>query len=49
MEVSAGINLRDDLKIALVVDINGALALEKVNRKDMMFTHQYILSGFNLS
>lgn len=45
LEVSAGINFNKTFKLSLVAEMNGALALEKVDGKDMMFSHQYIKAG----
>ena len=43
MEVSAGMHLNKYLKISLMAEMNGALAL--VEREDAMFSQQYIIVG----
>lgn len=44
-EVSAGIRFNDMVKLKLMSSVNGSMALEKINGKDMMFSHQYIIAG----
>lgn len=44
-EISGGIKFSDHFKLKLVAQANGSLALETINDKDMMFSHQYIIAG----
>lgn len=44
-EISAGVKFNDMFKLKLMSSVNGSLALEKINGKDMMFSHQYIVAG----
>ncbi|MGS2764228.1 DUF6268 family outer membrane beta-barrel protein [Sinomicrobium sp. M5D2P9] len=43
--VSAGKQLHENFRLKLIAELNGALALEKINDKKMMFTHQYFVAG----
>lgn len=45
MEVSAGIQMHKYFKMSLVAEMGGALALQHINGKDMMFSHQYLIAG----
>jgi len=45
MEVSAGIQLTDYLDLNLIAEMNGSLALVKVEEKKKMFSHNYITVG----
>lgn len=45
MEVSAGMQLHDLLRLKLVVSMNGMLALVERDGKDKIFTQQYITVG----
>ncbi|MFV0332029.1 MAG: DUF6268 family outer membrane beta-barrel protein [Dysgonomonas sp.] len=45
VSVSAGIKLKDYFKLNLVAEMNGSLALEKINGEEKMFSHQYIVTG----
>ena len=44
-EVSAGVKFNDNFKLKLTSSVNGSVALDKINGKDMMFSHQYIVAG----
>jgi len=44
-EVSAGMQLHKNMKLKIIAEMNGALALEKIDGKDMMFSNQYIIAG----
>ena len=44
-EVSGGIKFSKHFKLKLVGQMNGSLALETIDGKDMMFTHQYMIGG----
>ncbi|WP_206363269.1 DUF6268 family outer membrane beta-barrel protein [Sinomicrobium pectinilyticum] len=45
LAVSAGMQLHENFKLKLIAELNGTLALEKINGKKMMFTHQYFVAG----
>ena len=45
MEVSAGMHLNKYLKVSLMAEMNGALALVEREGKDVMFYQQYIIEG----
>ncbi|MBC9797825.1 histidine kinase [Sinomicrobium sp. FJxs] len=45
LAVSAGVQLREKFMLKLIAELNGALALEKINGKKMMFTHSYFVAG----
>ena len=45
MEVSAGMHLNKYLKVSLMAEMNGALALVEREGKDVMFSQQYIIVG----
>jgi len=44
-EVSAGMQLHKNMKLKVIAEMDGSLALQKVGDKDMMFSHQYIITG----
>jgi len=44
-EVSAGMNMHKNFKLSIIGEMGGSLALEKINGKKMMFTHQYMIAG----
>lgn len=46
LEVSAGMNVRKNIKLSIVAEADGALALEKRDGKNVMFSHQYMIVGF---
>lgn len=45
IEIAAGIQLNDVWKIRLAGEMNGAMTLENLDGKELMFSHQYILAG----
>jgi len=45
LDVSAGYNVNKNLRLNLVMEINGQMALLKQEGKDKMFTHQYVVFG----
>ncbi|MGS2741627.1 DUF6268 family outer membrane beta-barrel protein [Sinomicrobium sp. M5D2P17] len=45
LAVSAGMQLHENFKLKLIAELNGTLALEKIDGKKMMFTHQYFVVG----
>lgn len=45
LEMSAGYNVNDNLRISFVTEINGQMALLEQDGKDKIFTHQYIVMG----
>jgi len=45
-EVSAGMNVHKNIKLSIIGEADGALALEKIDGKNMMFSHQYMITGF---
>ncbi|UGU17402.1 DUF6268 family outer membrane beta-barrel protein [Sinomicrobium kalidii] len=45
LSVSAGMRIHENFRLNLIAELNGALALEKINDKKMMFTHQYFTAG----
>jgi len=46
VEASAGYNFSDTFLLSLVFQLNGQLALLQKDGKDVMFTHQYFVTGF---
>ncbi|RZJ91350.1 MAG: histidine kinase [Chryseobacterium sp.] len=46
LEVSAGYDLNDKFKLSYALEMNGQVALLKKDRKDVIFSHQYIVTGF---
>ena len=48
MELSARMNLNKCLKLSLVAEMNGALALGEREGKAAMFSQQYIIVGLQL-
>ena len=45
LEVSAGYNFNANLKLSLVMEVNGQMALLEQEGKDKIFTHQYVVFG----
>lgn len=45
LELSAGLDINRYLKLALIADMNGQTALLEKDGKDVIFTHQYIVTG----
>lgn len=46
MEISAGYDFNERFKISYALEMNGQVALLERNGKDMIFSHQYIVTGF---
>jgi len=46
MNVSTGVHLNDNIDLGVCVDMNGSLALQKINGKKMMFSHTYMTVAF---
>lgn len=46
LELSAGYKINDKLKLAYALEMNGQAALMKKEGKDVIFSHQYIVTGF---
>lgn len=46
LEILAGYNLNENLSLNVVAEMNGQLALLEKQKKDVIFTHQYIVFGF---
>lgn len=46
LDVSAGYTFNDTFKLAYALEMNGQVALLKKDGKDMIFSHQYIVTGF---
>lgn len=46
LEVSAGYDINDKFKLSYALEMNGQLALLKKDGKDVIFAHQYIVTGF---
>lgn len=46
LEISAGYNVYNNLRLGLVAKINGQMALLEQNGEDKIFSHQYIVLGF---
>jgi hypothetical protein len=46
VEISAGMRVHENIKLGIIGEMNGSMALEEVNGEDMMFTHQYMVAGF---
>lgn len=44
-EILAGMELHKNFKLSVVGEASGSLALENVDGKDMMFSHQYVVAG----
>jgi hypothetical protein len=45
LDLSAGYKFNDDFSLALAFEMNGQMALLEKDGKDMMFTHQYMVTG----
>ena len=45
-DISAGYDINDYFKIALAVEMNGQMALLEKDGKDVIFSHQYLVTGF---
>jgi len=46
LEVSAGYYFNDKFKLSYALEMNGQVALLQKNGKDVIFSHQYIVTGF---
>src|SRR5690606_17880966 len=46
LDVSAGYAFNDKFKLSYALEMNGQVALLKKNGKDVIFSHQYIVTGF---
>ncbi|WP_418360545.1 DUF6268 family outer membrane beta-barrel protein [Sphingobacterium detergens] len=46
LELSAGYQINDKIKLAYALEMNGQAALMKKDGKDVIFSHQYIVTGF---
>ena len=46
LEVSAGYDINDKFKLSYALEMNGQVALLKKDGKDVIFSHQYIVTGF---
>jgi len=46
LEVSAGYDFSDRFKLSYALEMNGQVALLKKDGKDVIFSHQYIVTGF---
>jgi hypothetical protein len=46
LEVSAGYGFSDKFKLSYALEMNGQVALLKKDGKDVIFSHQYIVTGF---
>lgn len=46
LEVSAGYVFNDMFKLSYAIEMNGQVALLKEDGKDVIFSHQYIVTGF---
>jgi hypothetical protein len=46
LEVSAGYTFTDLFKLSYALEMNGQAALLEKDGKDMIFSHQYIVTGF---
>src|SRR5690606_5977799 len=46
LEISAGYDFNDRFKLAYALEMNGQAALLKKDGKDVIFSHQYIVTGF---
>ena len=45
LDISAGYDINDYLKLALAVEMNGQMALLEKDGKDVIFSHQYLVTG----
>lgn len=46
LEISAGYDFNDRFKLSYALEMNGQVALLKKDGKDVIFSHQYIVTGF---
>ncbi|MBE8720922.1 DUF6268 family outer membrane beta-barrel protein [Sphingobacterium pedocola] len=46
LEVSAGYDFNDKFKLSYALEMNGQVALLEKDGKDVIFSHQYIVTGF---
>lgn len=46
LDVSASYEFNQKIKLSLAFEVNGQMALLEKDGKDMIFTHQYIVTGF---
>jgi hypothetical protein len=46
LEVAAGYDFNDKFKLSYALEMNGQVALLKKDGKDVIFSHQYIVTGF---
>lgn len=46
LEMSAGYDFNDKFKLSYALEMNGQVALLKKDGKDVIFSHQYIVTGF---
>src|SRR5690606_13381296 len=46
LEISAGYDFNDRFKLSYAFEMNGQVALLQKDGKDMVFSHQYIVTGF---
>ncbi|SFW56305.1 hypothetical protein SAMN02927921_02332 [Sinomicrobium oceani] len=46
LEISAGYDFNDRFKLSYAFEMNGQVALLEKDGKDMIFSHQYIVTGF---
>lgn len=46
LDVSAGYTFNDTFKLSYALEMNGQVALLKKDGKDVIFSHQYIVTGF---
>lgn len=46
LEVAAGYDFNDKFKLSYALEMNGQVALLKRDGKDVIFSHQYIVTGF---
>lgn len=46
LDVSAGYTFNDKFKLSYALEMNGQVALLKKDGKDVIFSHQYIVTGF---
>jgi hypothetical protein len=46
LEISAGYDFNEKFKLSYALEMNGQVALLEKDGKDMIFSHQYIVTGF---
>ena len=46
LDISAGYTFNDKFKLSYVLEMNGQVALLEKDGKDVIFSHQYIVTGF---